>query len=55
MIKTHKKTGQKLLLKRAYKNVSILFVLDEKGNKIIEEYPRGKSYKVCVCSNSNLF
>jgi len=56
MIKIHKITGQKLLLKSSSSLVSILFVLDENDNKI----PDGRncnfepSFKIAVCLNKNI-
>ena len=56
MIRTHKKTRQRLLLKRGNSQVSTLFLLDKNGDKIqygfntnLEPY-----YKVVVCLNKNL-
>lgn len=56
MIKIHKRTGQKLLLKSSGSLVSTLYVLDDTGNKI----PDGRNckfepaYKIAVCLNKNL-
>jgi len=56
MIKTHKKTKQRLLLKRGSSLVSTLFILDANDNKMqnglnsnLEPY-----YKVVICLNENL-
>ena len=56
MIKTHKITGQKLLLKSSSSLVSILFILDKNNQKI----PDGRNckfepaFKIAVCLNKNL-
>lgn len=56
MIFTHKKTGQKLLLKSGSILVSTLFILDVNNEKI----PDGRScrfepaFKMAVCLNENL-
>ena len=63
MIKTHKKTKQRLLLKRGNSLVSTLYVLDSEDNKILDKNSRGKQlinvngenrYKIAICLNSNL-
>jgi len=63
MIKTHKKTGQRLLFKRGNSLVSTLYVLDDNDNKILEKNSRGhqllntkgeKRYKLAICLNENL-
>lgn len=56
MIKTHKITGQKLLLKSSSSLVSTLFVLDENNQKI----PDGRNckfepaFKIAICLNKNI-
>jgi hypothetical protein len=56
MIKTHKRTGQKLLVKSSNDLVSTLFILDGNNEKI----PNGRnsmgkpSFKIAVCLNQNL-
>lgn len=56
MIKIHKITGQKLLLKSSNNLVSTLFVLDENNEKI----PDGRNcnfepvFKIAICLNKNL-
>ena len=56
MIKTHKITGQKLLLKSSSSLVSTLFILDENDEKI----PDGRNckfepaFKMAICLNKNL-
>ena len=63
MIKTHKRTGQRLLMKTSGDIVSVLYVLDENNNKILEKNSSGielldmkgeQRYQVAVCDNSNL-
>jgi len=63
MIKTHKRTGQRLLIKTSGDIVSVLYVLDENNNKILEKNTSGivlldmkadQRYKIAVCNNSNL-
>lgn len=56
MIKIHKITGQKLLLKSSSSLVSTLFILDENDEKI----PDGRNckfepaFKMAICLNKNL-
>ena len=56
MIKIHKITGQKLLLKSSNNLVSTLFILDENNEKI----PDGRNcnfepfFKMAICLNKNL-
>lgn len=63
MIKTHKKTNQRLLLKNNSGLISTLFVLDENDNKILDKNDYGKQlydvkgdkrYKIAICLNENL-
>lgn len=63
MIKIHKKTKQRLLLKRGNSLVSTLYVLDKNDNKILDKNSRGKQlrnvngdkrYKIAICLNENL-
>lgn len=63
MIKTHKRTGQKLLLKNNNGKVSTLYLLDDKGDKILDKNKSGrilldslgrKRYKIAICLNQNL-
>ncbi|AGO48397.1 hypothetical protein Phi10:1_gp056 [Cellulophaga phage phi10:1] len=64
MIKTHKITKQRLLLKRDSGLVSTFFVLDEFDNKILDKNKYGrqmynvngdKSYKIAICLNKNIY
>jgi len=56
MIKTHKITGQRLLLKKSGSLVSTFFILDENDEKI----PDGRNckfepcFKISVCLNKNI-
>lgn len=61
---THKKTKQRLLLKKDSGLISTLYVLDEKDNKIIEKNDRGFTllnvkgkprHKLAICLTENLF
>jgi len=63
MIKTHKRTGQRLLIKTSGNIVSVLYILDENGNKILEKNTSGivlldmkgeQRHQMAVCNNSNL-
>ena len=56
MIKTHKKTRQRLLQKSGSNLVSTLYVLDENDNKIQDGYNvKGEPYfKIAICLNKNL-
>jgi len=64
MIKTHKRTNKRLLLKSSNSLVSTLFVLDENDNKIIDTDSVTKKhtwdingnpvYKIAICLNENL-
>ena len=59
----HKKTGHKLLMKNKGSFVSVLFVLDNNGNKVKDKSVHGKEwlnvngdtiYKIAVCQTTNL-
>ncbi len=59
----HKKTNQRLLLKRGNSLVSTLYILDENNNKILKKNNKGKvllnvkgekRYKIAICLNDNL-
>ena len=56
MIKTHKITGQRFLLKKANASISTLFILDKNNNKIVD----GRNcnfeiaYKMAICLNKNI-
>ena len=63
LIKTHKITGARLLIKRSNSLVSTLFVLDEFNMKILDKNNKGqqlynvnggKRYKIAICLNKNL-
>jgi len=63
MIKTHKRTGQRLLMKTSGDIVSVLYVLDENNNKILEKNTNGiglldmkgeQRYQIAICDNTNL-
>ena len=63
MIKTHKITGQRLLIKTSGDIVSVLYLLDENNNKILEKNSSGiglldmkgdQGYRIAVCDNTNL-
>lgn len=56
MIKTHKKTNQRLLLKNDRGLVCTLFALDKNDNKIKDGYNiYGNSYfKIVICLSKNL-
>jgi len=63
MIKTHNLTGQRLLIKTSGDIVSVLYVLDENDNKILEKNSSGivllgmkgeQRHILAVCDNSNL-
>ena len=63
MIKTHKRTNQRLLLKKDSGLVSTIFLLDENDNKILDKNSIGKQlrnvngenrYKIAICLNNNL-
>ena len=65
MIRIHKKTNKRLLLKCSNSLVSTLYVLDENDNKILDKKPNGGEgiwfdvnykpvYKIVICINSNL-
>ena len=63
MIKTHTLTGQRLLIKTSGDIVSVLYVLDENDNKILEKNSSGivllgmkgeQRYQIAVCDNDNL-
>ena len=62
-IKTHKRTGQRLLLKENSGLISTLFLLDTDGNKILSKNKNGrqlyntcgeKRYEIVICLNENL-
>tara|TARA_R110000796_G_C14302733_1_gene405476 strand:+ start:220 stop:393 length:174 start_codon:yes stop_codon:yes gene_type:complete len=57
MIKTHKITQQRLLLKKSNGLVSTFFLLDNKYNKIKDGHNSiGKDYfKIVVCLNENTY
>ncbi len=57
MIKTHKRTKQRLLYKRGGSIISTYYVLDKEDNKIQEGFNvYGEPYyKVAVCLNKNLY
>jgi hypothetical protein len=56
MIKMHKITGQKLLLKMNSSLVSVLFVLDENECKIKDgrKCNGEPSFKMAICLNKNI-
>lgn len=63
MIKIHKKTKQRLLLKSSNSLVSTLYVLDNNDNKVLHKNSFGKNwndihgkpvYKLAICLNKNL-
>ena len=63
MIKTHNLTGQRLLIKTIGDIVSVLYVLDENDNKILDKNSSGivllgmkgeQRHQMAVCDNSNL-
>lgn len=63
MTYTHKITGKRLLLSQNFGTVSSLYVLDKKGNRIIETNIWGVPlkdrngnpvYKMAVCLNQKL-
>jgi len=63
MIKTHKITGQRLLMKTSGDIVSVLYLLDENNNKILEKNSSGiglldmkgnQRYQIAICDNTNL-
>jgi hypothetical protein len=63
MIKIHKLTNQKMLVKNDTGTVSTLYVLDENNEKILEKNNQGHQlynvnleprYKIAICLNSNL-
>ena len=63
MIKTHKTTKQRLLLKKDRGLVSTLFILDKNDCKILDTNKNGrhfynanneKVYKMAICLNTNL-
>ena len=65
MIYKHKKTNQKLLLKKRGSLVSTYFKLDEKNNKIpnylskknkhpLKDVNGNLCYEVAICSNDNV-
>jgi len=63
MIKTHKRTGQRLLIKTSGDIVSVLYVLDENNNKILEknsseivllDMKGNQRYQIAICDNNNL-
>jgi len=63
MIKTHKITGQRLLIKTSGDIVSVLYVLDENNNKILDKNTSGiglldmkgnQRYQIAICDNTNL-
>lgn len=63
MIKIHKITGQRLLLKKGGSQVSTLYVLDNNDNKVLDTNAWGKHwldvhgnkvYKIVICRNYNL-
>lgn len=63
MIKTHKKTNKRFLLKKNHGHVSTLYVLDENDNKILSKDKKGrqlrtvlgkKQYDIAICLNENL-
>ena len=63
MIKTHKITGQRLLIKTSGDIVSVLYVLDENNNKILDKNSSGivlldikgeQRYQIAICDNTNL-
>ena len=63
MIKTHKRTGQRLLMKTSGDIVSVLYLLDENNNKILEKNSSGiglldmkgeQRYRIAICDNRNL-
>lgn len=56
LIKTHKKTKQRLILKKDSGLVSSFYILDDKDNKIQDGYKVDGStyYKVSICLNKNV-
>jgi hypothetical protein len=63
LIKIHKKTKKRLLLKRCNSLVSTLYLLDEFDMKILDKNNKGnqiynihggKSYKIAICLSENL-
>ncbi len=56
MIKTHKITNKKFLVKKDYGVVSTLFILDNNGNKIKNGFDinGNTDYKTAICLNSNI-
>jgi hypothetical protein len=56
LIKTHKETKQRLLLKKDSGLVSTFYILDDKDNKIQDGYKVDESpyYKVAICLNKNV-
>lgn len=63
MIKTHKRTKQRLLMETQRDVVSTLFILDEYDNRVLYNNSLGKPihnvdgtpyYKMAVCLNDNL-
>ena len=63
MIKTHKRTGQRLLIKTSGNIVSVLYILDENDNKILEKNSSGivlldmkgeQRHQIAICDNDNL-